>query len=334
MSFILNKVQQAAHALIREDARYIYTIMDMSLNAKNINTNYILMALPYIGIFVDGTEQWCKKLNFGAPEFNSQEKKFYTEIRQKHKLFEKGYDDYFSILLEKLSESEKYFHSNRSILEKMLGYRNVGTDLCVGEFCGNTVLCSMYLPVSIFENQNVGYYIRDMSRVAGRLVAFISDPDVKPYKYNDKLIIKYKDYHFFNSSPLKMNSKLGFFLFSLLCSINYVVEFIENYFIDEIPQKFKFAYLQYYYLCDFIKEFNERNDIRLDLDNELYDRKFRNCIAHYGLGQFISENELIADDPLKGLTNKAFGQSYQVVKENLYGKLRNLTAQIKELILK
>lgn len=29
------------------------------------------------------------------------------------------------------------------------------------------------------------------------------------YKYNDNLIVKYKDYHFYKNSPLKMNNDFG-----------------------------------------------------------------------------------------------------------------------------
>ena len=58
----LNKVQRAAYELIQADARFLYTLVDMSQNASNISSNYIMMCQPYIGIFADGAEQWCKKL--------------------------------------------------------------------------------------------------------------------------------------------------------------------------------------------------------------------------------------------------------------------------------
>lgn len=47
------------------------------------------------------------------------------------------------------------------------------------------------------------------------------------------------------------------------------------------------------------------------------DRNFRNCLAHYGLGQYLSESDLIDDDVLKGLTNKAFNMNYSnAIKKN------------------
>lgn len=57
-------------------------------------------------------------------------------------------------------------------------------------------------------------------------------------------------------------------------------------------------------------------------------RNFRNCLAHYGLGQYLSESDLI-DDVLKGLTDKAFNVNYSDAKVKLYFYLTELTNQIK-----
>ncbi len=330
----MNKVQKTAYELIQADARFLYTLTDILKNAQNISSNYICMRLPYIGLFTDGAEQWCKKVGLNAPHFNPTEKVFYTQLRQGHKLFEKSYEDYATLLFEKFTESENYFYSIRSLREKIFGYDNVGTDLCNGEFCGNTILCSMYTPISPLGNAGVETWIRDMGIVAGKLANYLGCKEFPIFRYNDNLIVKYKDYHFYRNSPLKMSDEFGFLLFSILCSINYAIEFIENYFIDEIPQKFKFAYLQYYYLCDFIKEVNTQKNTNFYIDDCLCDRNFRNCLAHYGLGQYISETEIISDDILKGLTNKAFGKDYLTTKVELYEILRSLTKQIRQMILK
>jgi hypothetical protein len=115
-----------------------------------------------------------------------------------------------------------------------------------------------------------------------------------------------------------------------------VKEFMDpiNKLIEEIPQKLKFAYLQYYYLCDFINELNARNSTSFYINDCLRNRNFRNCLAHYGLGQYLSESEIIADDMLKGLTNKAFKKTYHETKMELYEILKNLTEQIKTKILR
>ena len=329
----MNKVQQAAFELIQEDARFIYALVHIMTHAKNTNSNYISMSLPYIGLFADGSEQWCRKAGLSAPRFNDEEKEYYTKLRQGHKLFEKSYDEYSTFLLEKLKESDDYFYSIRSFCEKIFGYYNLGTDLCCGEYCGNTILCASYLPMKFLGKNNFKTWIRNISGVAGKLASYFNCDELPVYRYNDNLSVCYKDYHLYKLSPLKMNNDTGFLLFSILCTINYVIEFIEKYFVDEIPQKLKYAYLQYYYLCNFVKDMNSRIGSNYQLDNCLYDRRFRNCLAHYGLGQYITEREIDDSDILKGLTMKAFGKDYMTVKGELYAMLKSLANQIKEEVL-
>ena len=164
--------------------------------------------------------------------------------------------------------------------------------------------------------------------MSGKLAGFFDCQNFPPYNYDDSILVKYEDYHFFKNCPLKVKTELGFLLFSILCSVNYAIEFIEQYFVEEIPQKFKFAYLQYYYLCDFIKELNAANGTTFYINDSMKDRAFRNCLAHYGLGPYLSESDLIDDDVLKGLTNKAFSMTYSEAKDKLYFYLTELTNQI------
>ncbi len=55
----LNKVQSAAFELIQSDARFLYTLTDILENASKIDSNYMMMVQPYIGLFAHGAEQWC-----------------------------------------------------------------------------------------------------------------------------------------------------------------------------------------------------------------------------------------------------------------------------------
>lgn len=325
---MLNAVQKAAYELVQADARFLYTLTVIQRNAKNINSNYIMMSQPYIGLFADGAEQWCQKLGLGAPQFTDTEKTYYTALRQSHKLYEMPYSDYLSALMAKFKASDDYFYKIRSLREKLFGYYNVGTDLCNGHFCGNTILCALYTPVDTLNDKEIGPWIRDISVVSGKLASFFDCQNFLPYNYDDNILVKYEDYHFYKNCPLKTKTDLSFLLFSILCSVNYAIEFIDQYFIGEIPQKFKFAYLQYYYLCDFIKELNAANGATFYINDSMKDRSFRNCLAHYGLGQYLSERDLIDDDVLKGLTNKAFNMNYSDAKYKLYFYLTELTNQI------
>ncbi len=325
---MLNPVQKAAYELIQADARFLYTLTVIQRNANNISSNYIMMSQPYIGLFTDGAEQWCQKLGLGAPQFTDTEKTYYTALRQGHKLYEMPYSEYLSALMTKFKASDDYFYKIRSLREKLFGYYNVGTDLCNGHFCGNTILCALYTPVDTLNDKEIGPWIRDISVVSGKLASFFDCQNFLPYNYDDNILVKYEDYHFYKNCPLKTKTDLSFLLFSILCSVNYAIEFIDQYFIEEIPQKFKFAYLQYYYLCDFIKELNAANGTTFYINDSMKDRSFRNCLAHYGLGQYLSESDLIDDDVLKGLTNKAFNMNYSDTKNKLYFYLTELTNQI------
>ena len=325
---MLNAVQKAAYELIQADAVFLYTLTVIQRCAKNISSNYIMMSQPYIGLFADGAEKWCRKLGLGAPKFTEEERVYYIALRQSHKLYELSFSDYMSALMSKLKASDDFFYMIRSFREKTLGYYNVGTDLCNGYFCGNTILCALYSPGTIPNAKEIGPWIRNISIVSGKLAGFFNCDSFHPYSYDESVLVECKDYHFYKNCPLKVKNEFGFLLFSILCSVNYAIKFIDQYFVEEIPQKFKFAYLQYYYLCDFIKELNAANRTSFYINESLKDRALRNCLAHYGLGQYLSENDLIDGDVLKGLTNKAFNMNYSDAKDKLYTYLTELTNQI------
>ena len=327
----LNPIQRVAFEMIQSDARFIYTMTMIHQNEKSINSNYVMMCQPYLGIFADGAEQWGRKVGMSNPRFTEEEKSYYCSLRKSHKLYELSYLDYQSTLVDKFNQSDDFFRSIRSPLEKITGYYNVGTDICEGEFCGNSILCALYTPVEIFNN-DIGPWIKDISIVAGKLVVYFGGTDYKPYRYDANIQVNYKDYHFYKNCPINNKTDLGFLLFSILCSVNYATKFIDRLFLDEIPQKFKIAYLQYYYLCEFILELNATNGTNLFINDALKNRKSRNCLAHYGLGQYLSENELHPDDPLKGLTQKSFNLDYYGTKTLLYSFLTELTDQIKMLV--
>lgn len=77
-------VQSAALSLIQSDLSFLYTVI------KKINpeeSNYIPSLLPYMGVIVDGTEDWIKAYNnskknkINAPVFNQSEQMYYEKMR-------------------------------------------------------------------------------------------------------------------------------------------------------------------------------------------------------------------------------------------------------------
>lgn len=249
-----------------------------------------------------------------------------------YKRIGKTYKEYRLQLMDTLKQSDDYFYSIRTPLSIATNvYYNVGTDICHGEYCGNTILCGIYMPFKGFDN-SMGPKIRDMSVVAGKLASFFCLGKPYAYEYDHICELSSPDYHFFNNCPLKLNNEVGFVLFSILCSINYCIVFVEKYITEEIPQKFKFCYLMYYYLCDFILDLNKETGLNLFLNSDLKKRELRNCLAHYGLGQYIKNSDIVQSDVLNGLTIKAFKKDYFEVKEELYKFMNELADQIKRII--
>ena len=136
-----------------------------------------------------------------------------------------------------------------------------------------------------------------MGVILGKLAAFLGCRNFPPYNYDDiNNIVIYKDYHFYHNCPLVLKNDVGFVLFSILCNINYAIKFVENY---------------------------------LELNSSLKNRNIRNCLAHYGLGQFMKETDIDKEDILKGITVKAFNMEYYHCKELLYDYINKLAIQIK-----
>ena len=88
----------------------------------------------------------------------------------------------------------------------------------------------------------------------------------------------------------------------------------------------------YYYLCDFILDLNKETGLNLFLNSDSKNRELRNCLAHYGWGQYIKNSDIVQSDVLKGLTIKAFKKDYFEAKEELYKFMNELADQIKRII--
>lgn len=329
----LNPVQKAALELILNDVQFFCTYVDLYKNAKNLEINYNCMMNPYLGLFVDGAEQWCKKVGIEVSEFNDDEKEYYTAVRRAHKLFDSSYAEYKNTMEQLFQKSDDYFREAAHEKGYMV-YANVGVDIYHGHFCGNTILCSYNFPNFQFGDPTFGSYLKRINQFGGKIIAELGGTSLPILRYNKHERITPKDYHFFEHCPLKTDAFDDFCLFSILCNINFVVEFLENFIESESVSIFKFAYLQYYYLCDLIKDIGLETGVVFELDSKYHDRKFRNCLAHYGLGQYLAAEDIVHDDPLKGLTFKAFGKDYDATKTEIYTVLRNLAQQIANHVLK
>lgn len=182
--------------------------------------------MPYIGVVVDGAEDWlkaynrCSKRKLVVPTFTKQEQEFYEEMRSSIKMWSVGYDKMYQELKTLYEESNQYFSSLcRPIARIFHLYDIFGVDLVNRQYCGNTILGAFYAPRYKFRNDSAQYgeHIKNMMEIGGKYVV-VFDAE-KEYGTDPSMLFTYKDYGGFVKSPVATNSAIG------SCCFRYYVKY-------------------------------------------------------------------------------------------------------------
>lgn len=86
-----NVVQQKAVDLMRADLRFLYTML---VNQHQLKSNYVVSSMSYIGLVVDGIEDWINRYNnssktpLSLPVFSNIEREYYEEMRNAIKMWD------------------------------------------------------------------------------------------------------------------------------------------------------------------------------------------------------------------------------------------------------
>ena len=332
-TFSFTEAQKVAITLIRNDLRFVYTIL---CNRDQIKSNYISFSMPLLGTIMDGAEDWVKAFNnssknkLSIPTFSPEEKTYYEEMRNAIKLWDNSYDEVYEGLKRTYQASDAFFAGLCKPIARVLRVYDIfGVDLVDGEFCGNTILGSYCMPQYQFgvkDGEKRKKYAEIMGAYAVRFGA------LKQYSVNRDFSFYYKDYGGFVKSPVGNEFSDRFVLFSMLCQIQFVIWCVEKYITEECTTKLRFLYLQYYYLCGIIPEINEKLLTHFSMDTSFVSSIFRNAMAHYKIGVALKTNEIVYTDPFFGLTQKYFNCDYQTTKTFVLDNLAALAVQIKEYL--
>lgn len=332
MKIKFTKVQEAALSLMHEDLRFLYTVIK---NIDSEESNYIPSLQPYMGVIIDGVEDWIKSFNNSSkvkldmPIFNELERQYYEKMRDSVKMWQKDYNEIYNILKKAYEESDRYFGSVCKPIAKTLKLYDIyGVDRANGIICGNTILCFYYNPLYSFEDN--GEFIKTMAEIGGKYIALMGA--VNEYTVNDSIKFDTKDYGGFQKSPIGNKFSDKFVLFSILCQINFLIYGVERWIKEETPTKLRFMYLLYYSLLELLPQINQKLNTAFKMDCSWESRDFRNSMAHYKLGVALKKEELVLDDLLFGLTIKYFGVSYIDVKNVITAELENLSHQIEQYL--
>lgn len=322
--------QRVAIALIRNDFRFIYTIF---CNKNQLQSNYITFSMPLFGTIMDGAEDWVKaynntsKIKLEIPTFRPEEQVYYEEMRSAIKLWENGYATVFDQLKATYQASDTYFSNLCKPIAKALKLYDIfGADLVNGEFCGNTIWGSYCAPQYQLDNCD-GEKIKKYSEIIGKYVALFGAMD--EYSVDKDFHFCYKDYGGFVKSPVGNAFSDKFVLFSLLCQAQFIMYCVDKYITEECTTKFRFLYLQYYYLSKVLPEINCKLHTAFTMDGALISDLFRNAMAHYKIGVALKQHEIIYDDPFYGLTQMFLHCDYFTAKQFVTNNLTVLISQIK-----
>lgn len=325
----LKSVQKAALSLIQNDLRFLYTVI------KRINpneSNYIPSLLPYMGVIIDGAEEWVKAINNSSkvkleiPVFSKSEQNYYEEMRNSIKMWQNEYSVIYDTFKEAYRVSDDYFGNDcKPIAKKMKLYDIFGVDRANGVICGNTILCYYYTPLFSYGRTN-GEFIKAMSVIGGKYIKLFDA--TREYPVDTSIKYDVRDYGGFVKSPVGNVFSDKFVLFSILCQINFIVYCIDSWVREEISTKTRFAYLLYYSLLYIIPQINSKLKANSVIDTKWESWQFRNTMAHYKLGVALKKDELLFEDKLFGLTQKYFKSDYLTVKNGIMQELESLACQI------
>ena len=328
--------QQAASLLLmHNDLRFLYTLV---CHYQEIKSNYTVSSMPYMGLIVDGVEDWIKAYNnnsltvkLNIPTFTQQEQAFYERMRSCIKLWDNSYATVYEELKRLYLQSDNYFSSIcKPIAKRLKIYDIFGVDLADGCYCGNTILCCYYIPNYNYQQQN-GEEIKSLSVIAGRYTSLFHA--TTPYRINNSISFSFADYGGFVKSPVGNVFSDKFVLFSLLCQINYITKCIDEFIVDETTTKLRFSYILYYYVLGILPEINSKLHLGLFMDGKWKSPGFRNSMAHYKVGVALKECEMVSADPFFGIVQKYLpGCDYFTLKSGVMKELHSLAGQLRDYL--
>lgn len=325
------QTQRITLKLIAEDLRFVYSVL--LANKNSTGYSYPVALQPYLGLIADGVEQWSRKVQLVKTvtrSFSAEEKDYYTALRNNIKLWEMDFCHLNLHLETAYHDNDDYFAGICKPIAKLLKLYDIyGCFIIKGCFCDNTVLDSIYTPYFRFGNIN-GNYIQSMSAFLGELVSAYGANKLQPLTVDTTMQFKTQDYCGFVSSPIGHREyHISFLLFSVMCSINFLILGVDQYIVDETPTKLRFAYIQYFYLVNLIREINNALNCNFTLDTRWHNVDMRNCSAHYGLGSVLKQSEVDDTDAFGGLTDKLFHSKWQILNKSIFEELWRLSEQLR-----
>lgn len=362
MVIYINLYEQLSLYLLSKDVQAINGIYK---NLKEDERDIFFMnIMPYASMCIDSATELF--INTFEIKFISEEEwNLAKRIRTKLKMYNKKIKRNVEVLDSIYSFQDEYFEDlcKFQFIKDSKMYYNFGTYLLENKYIGNNFLFHWYFGYEDKKNKNkkvdefetMKASSINIGKILGKLIDAIGkyeEGEIDLYDINLRVI--YNDYNL-SKDKYKLFSdnyyeSITIIIFNILCSINFILYFLGKIIRNSNQFYFRAKYLCYYYsilnlsvIENYTKiNYKKRNSLDdlyksikdLNLNSELINTPFRNCMAHYIIKEeYIKENELKLDVPLYGLVEKYFGKDYVSLNNEIHDNLVRLANVIEDFIL-
>ena len=343
--------------LILNDANTIKIVYE-NIQNEDFASVFFMGIIPYISIWIDSTSEFFKQMNIEI--YTTEDKELVKEIRSKIKMYNEK-------IKKNVEKSNLIYEFHNSLFKSTSKYKFIrilnlyddfGTYLSNNKYIGNTYLYNWYYGCSRKKEIGNMDIIREKSYKIGEILGStlqilgeFFDKDSKKILLDNKLEISYKDYNLSNRSSKIFNNTydkdITLILFNILCSINFVLYFLNNILPKDNFLYFRIKYNCYYYSMYSLNKIIDYNKInkydsytleskinKLKIEDRIVRNRFRNCMSHYQVTNYdLEEDEILLDVPFYGLIEKYFGKDFNSLNREIYEKLTELSNILEDLIL-
>lgn len=327
---MLSNTEKVVYRLIKLDFEMLCIIYFG--NDKLNNTLYNLSFNGYYGMIIDGSTKWMAKvkgLKSGVPKISSQQRTYYNQLRQSIKFWDMSYYDYINRMAEVYRYTENYYRNQTSLIAKKMKIYNVyGVSFINNEPIGNTIHFSMVIPSFNFNTFELEKeYVINLNEYAGKLMRNNKVNLNESFAGFSNMNITAKDRGGIKKIGIEKDIRL-FFLYNLKCLICFNLYGLKPLKKSFLPSILRINYILYYYLYSILEDVNIDNKSDFFVDSQYIDTRFRNCMAHYGIGNLLRQDEVDLNDTFGGLTQKIFSMDYNLLNEKIEENLEVLLEQI------
>lgn len=358
--------------LLLEDCQSVFSLFEQIKN-EDYSPIFILQAVTYLSFLCNGILDFYN-IKY-VEEINVKEesiKKIINDMRIKVKLYsednakpKKSMQDLEKIHLDFYNSFKKLYDNANPVfkLRGLIKLYDFGAYSISGKYIGNTYLNYWYLNkilgVEEIGTEECKENVILFSTGLGYILKFVCDKEhisKKTFDLNTEIKVQSKDFLLMSNSTKILNDKYykysSLLLFNIICSINFVIYFLDKVLPQDNQFYFRVKFICYYSsisslrklvnyidnnhtiktgIENYVKQIKKLEEFKKSLGEE---SKLRNCLLHYKISEkYVSKEEILLNEPFYGLINKYTGRDYYTFNHQLDDNLKDISLMLERWIL-